>query len=63
MVPAHTPVTILGRKVSRWVSSPCSSRASMAPWVSSGAIENDSFDAVSISCMARPTNQGNPPPP
>jgi hypothetical protein len=36
---------------------------SMAPWVNSGHIENETFAAVMVSCSAMPTSPGNPPPP
>ena len=35
----------------------------MAPWLSSGHIENAMLAEVRISCMAMPTSHGNPPPP
>ena len=35
----------------------------MAPWLSSGHIENAMLALVRISCMAMPTSHGNPPPP
>ena len=35
----------------------------MAPWVRSGQRANAMFALVSISCRARPTTDGKPPPP
>ena len=36
---------------------------SMAPWVSSGHMENAMFAEVIISCITTVTSHGNPPPP
>jgi hypothetical protein len=63
MVPVHSPVTILGRNISRWVSEPYRSSMSMAPCVRNGHSEKAMLAAVSISWMATVTSQGKPPPP
>src|ERR671919_2939857 len=63
MVPVHSPVTILGRRVSRWASEPYCSSMSMAPCVRNGHSEKAMLAAVSISWMATATSHGKPPPP
>jgi hypothetical protein len=40
MVPAHSPLTILSKKVACWAGLPCWASMSMASWVSSGSWEN-----------------------
>ncbi len=63
IVPVHSPETIFVTYVSRCSSLPWCSSMSMAPWVSNGHSEKPMFAAVNVSCIATPTNHGNPPPP
>ena len=62
-MPDHSPLIILGRNVCCSVSSAWWVMASMAPWVSSGHRLNAMLAEVSISCTAKPTHHGIPPPP
>ena len=63
IVPVHSPETILCRKRCFCSSLPRRNTASIAPWVSSGAIENAMFDAFHISITAVSTSLGSPWPP
>ena len=42
---------------------PCWVSISMAPWVSTGHVENPRLAEASISCITIVTSHGNPPPP
>jgi hypothetical protein len=63
MVPAHSPVTIFSAYLACWPGLPCWASMSMAPWVSSGHMENTMLAEAIISCITTATSHGNPPPP
>ena len=63
MVPAHSPLTSLGRYVAFCASEPESSRASMAPCVSMGQRVKETLAPFQISSTSAETSRGAPWPP